>query len=160
MAHIETVGTIRSPFTRIEDMPIQPAGAGDTRGSVVVENAYAEGVKDLSGFSHIYLLYLFHKAGQMSLKVTPFMDTVEKGVYATRSPLRPNHIGISIVRLLSVKENVLTIEGVDVLDHTPLIDIKPYIENFDRVENSTSGWMTADRDEVAKTRSDGRFGLK
>ena len=158
MAHIETIGTIRSPFNRIEDMPIQPAGAGDTRGTVEVGNAYAEGLKDLSGFSHIYLLYLFHKAGRMSLTVTPFMDPAEKGVYATRSPLRPNHIGISIVRLVSLQENILTIEGVDVLDNTPLIDIKPYIENFDRVEDSTSGWMTADREEVAKTRSDGRFG--
>lgn len=158
MAQIETIGTIRSPFGRIEDMPIQPAGAGDTRGTVEVDNAYAEGLKDLSGFSHIYLLYRFHKAGRMCLTVTPFMDTAERGVYATRSPLRPNHIGISIVRLVSVQENILTIEGVDVLDGTPLIDIKPYIENFDRVENSTSGWMTADREEVAKTRSDGRFG--
>ena len=158
MAHMETIGTIRSPFTRIEDMPIQPTGAGDTRGSVEVVKTYSEGLKDLSGFSHIYLLYLFHKAGRMSLTVTPFMDTAERGVYATRSPLRPNHIGISIVRLLWVEDNILTIEGVDVLDGTPLIDIKPYIENFDRVENSTSGWMTAGRDEVAKIRSDGRFG--
>lgn len=158
MAHIETIGTIRSPFGRIEDMPIQPSGAGDTRGTVEVDKAYAEGLKDLSGFSHIYLLYLFHKAGRMSLTVTPFMDNVERGVYATRSPLRPNHIGNSIVRLLSVEDNIITIEGVDMLDSTPLIDIKPYIENFDRVENSISGWMIADREEVANTRSDGRFG--
>ncbi|MCF8045460.1 MAG: tRNA (N6-threonylcarbamoyladenosine(37)-N6)-methyltransferase TrmO [Desulfarculaceae bacterium] len=158
MAYIESIGTIRSPFTRIEDMPIQPTGAGETAGSVEVNKAYKEGLKDLAGFSHVYLLYLFHKAGRMSLTVTPFMDTVERGVYATRSPLRPNHIGISIVRLLSVEKNIITIGGVDVLDGTPLIDIKPYIENFDRVENSVSGWMTADREEVAKTRSDGRFG--
>ncbi|MFO7753360.1 MAG: tRNA (N6-threonylcarbamoyladenosine(37)-N6)-methyltransferase TrmO [Desulfobacteraceae bacterium] len=155
---METIGYIRSSFTRIEDMPIQPTGADDTTGRVEVAEEYAEGLKDLSGFSHIYLIYRFHKAGRMSLTVTPFMDTVERGVYATRSPLRPNHIGISIVRLLSVEKNVLVVQGVDVLDQTPLIDIKPYIENFDRVEESTSGWMTADRDEVARARSDGRFG--
>jgi len=87
----------------------------------------------------------------------PFMDNVPRGVFATRSPLRPNHIGLSIVELVEVNKNVVTIKGVDVLDGTPLLDIKPYIAHFDHVNNSRSGWMQATNDEVMKKRSDGRF---
>jgi tRNA-Thr(GGU) m(6)t(6)A37 methyltransferase TsaA len=138
-------------------MPIQPGGAKDTKGTIHLDKKYKEGLKDLEGFSHIYLIYHFHKADKVSLSVKPFMDNEYRGVFSTRSPLRPNHIGISIVRLIDIKNCVITVEGIDVLDNTPLLDIKPYIENFDSVENSRSGWMTADIDEVAKKRSDSRF---
>ncbi len=154
---MEPIGIIRTPFTRIENMPIQPKGAGDTEGTVHVYAQYAEGLRDLEGFSHIYLVYLFHKADKMRLSVVPFMDTNSRGVFATRSPLRPNHIGLSIVELAGIDNNVLTVKGIDVLDQTPLLDIKPYIEAFDSVENSTSGWMTADVGEIAEKRSDDRF---
>ncbi len=154
---MEPIGIIRTPFTRIENMPIQPRGAADVQGEVHVQEQYADGLQDLEGFSHIYLIYLFHKVEKTRLMVVPFMDTTERGVFSTRSPLRPNHIGLSIVELVNINNRVLTVKGVDVLDQTPLLDIKPYIEAFDRVENSASGWMTGKAEEVAEKRSDDRF---
>lgn len=154
---MEPIGIIRTPFTRIENMPIQPRGAGDTEGKLHIHEQYAEGLRDLDGFSHLYLIYLFHKADKTSLSVVPFMDTTPRGVFATRSPLRPNHIGLSIVALAGIDDRVITVKGIDVLDQTPLLDIKPYIEAFDAVENSTSGWMKADAADVADKRSDDRF---
>ena len=154
---MKPIGIIHSPFTDIENMPIQPKGAMNIEGTVHVQEHYIEGLKDLNGFSHIYLIYLFHKAGRACLTVTPFMDKFERGVFATRSPLRPNHIGLSIVQLVKIEGAILTIRGVDIIDGTPLLDIKPYIENFDSVINSTSGWMTADLREVSEKRSDDRF---
>ncbi|MGE0084102.1 MAG: tRNA (N6-threonylcarbamoyladenosine(37)-N6)-methyltransferase TrmO [Desulfococcaceae bacterium] len=154
---MEPIGIIHSPFKNLENMPIQPKGAADIEGTVHIDEHYVEGLTDLDGFSHIYLIYLFHKADRTCLTVTPFLDTVERGVFATRSPLRPNHIGISIVQLIKAEGAVLTVKGIDVLDGTPLLDIKPYIENFDAVSKSSSGWMTADKQEVAAKRSDSRF---
>ena len=154
---MKPIGIIHSPFTDIENMPIQPKGAMNIEGTVHIQEHYIEGLKDLNGFSHIYLIYLFHKAGRACLTVTPFMDKFERGVFATRSPLRPNHIGLSIVQLVKIEGAILTIRGVDIIDGTPLLDIKPYIENFDSVINSTSGWMTADLREVSEKRSDDRF---
>ncbi len=151
------IGTIRSPFTQLADMPVQPKGAADITGTVIVEPQFAQGLDDLEGFSHIYLLYHFHKAGAMKLKVVPFLDTTERGVFATRSPLRPNHIGISIVELLKRDGNELTIRGVDILDNTPLYDIKPYIAAFDQVHHSRSGWLSAGEEEIRNKRSDDRF---
>jgi tRNA (adenine37-N6)-methyltransferase len=154
---VEPIGIIHSPFTEIENMPIQPKGAADVEGTVHIHESYVEGLKDLEGFSHIYLIYLFHKAERISLTVTPFMDSTERGVFATRSPLRPNHIGLSIVQLVKIENGILTVRGIDVLDGTPLLDIKPYIRNFDSVAGSLSGWMAASEEQVAKKRSDGRF---
>ena len=154
---MKPIGIIHSPFTDIENMPIQPKGAMNIEGTVHIQEHYIEGLKDLNGFSHIYLIYLFHKAGRACLTVTPFMDKFERGVFATRSPLRPNHIGLSIVQLVKIEGAILTIRGVDIIDGTPLLDIKPYIENFDSVINSTSGWMTADLREVSEKRSDDCF---
>lgn len=154
---MEPIGIIHSPFTDVENMPVQPRGAEGVTGFIRIEEQYVEGLKDLEGFSHVYLIYLFHKAGKTRLTVTPFLDTRERGVFATRSPLRPNHIGLSIVRLAGIEGNTLFIRDVDVLNETPLLDIKPYIENFDAVAESSSGWMTASADEVSATRSDGRF---
>ncbi len=154
---MQPIGIIHTPFTTLEDMPIQPKGARETQGTIEINKQYTEGLADLAGFSHIYLLYQFHKAKRTALQVIPFMDTENRGVYATRSPLRPNHIGLSIVRLISVEENIITVAGIDVLSGTPLFDIKPYIAAFDGIKESRSGWMQASMEEVAKKRSDQRF---
>jgi tRNA-Thr(GGU) m(6)t(6)A37 methyltransferase TsaA len=151
------IGVIHSPFTTLENMPIQPRGANDAIGNIVLELQYIEGLKDLDGFSHIYLLYHFNAAKRSEMTVTPFMDTEPRGVFSTRSPLRPNHIGLSIVQLQAIDKNRITVSGIDVLDGTPLLDIKPYIRQFDAVESSTSGWLQAGEDEVRNTRSDERF---
>lgn len=157
MRKIKPIGTIHSPYNSIKDMPIQPKGASEVEGYVIVDEEYEDGLQDLDGFSHIYLLYSFHATKRMELLVTPFLDKQTRGVFATRSPLRPNHIGISIVKLLRVEGNKLFVGGIDVLDQTPLLDIKPYIENFDAVQDSVSGWQQASNEEIRKKRSDNRF---
>ncbi len=154
---MQPIGIIHSPFKNLKDMPIQPKGAAIREGEVEVFADFAEGLRDLDGFSHIYLLYQFHQAQRTELSVVPFMDTVARGVFATRSPLRPNHIGLSIVELVKIEANIVTIRGVDVLDGTPLLDIKPYIAAFDEILGSRSGWMQASREQVSAARSDDRF---
>lgn len=153
------IGVIRTPFTELQGMPIQPAGAGDTQGEVIIRPDLAEGLQDLEGFSHIYLIYCLHKVNQMQLKVIPFMDTEPHGVFATRSPVRPARLGLSVVELIAVADNRLTVRGVDMLDESPLLDIKPYIPAFDCPDdaNVRAGWMTATRTEVSNKRSDQRF---
>jgi tRNA-Thr(GGU) m(6)t(6)A37 methyltransferase TsaA len=157
MQTITPIGVIHTPFQNIEDMPIQPKGAAGTKGQIQVDAAFQPGLEDLDGFSHIYLIYSFHKVTRTELTVVPFMDTQSRGVYATRSPLRPNHIGISIVRLEKIEGNLLHVLDIDVLNGTPLLDIKPYMEKFDAVKHSTSGWMQASDKAVAEKRSDSRF---
>lgn len=151
------IGIIRTPFTQLQGMPIQPCGAKEVIGEVIVDPQFQEGLKDLDGFSHIYLIYHLHQAAPAKLTVIPFMDTVPRGIFATRSPVRPSQLGLSIVELLSVEENRLQIRGVDILDGTPLLDIKPFIKAFDCPEEAASGWMTAERKEVAERKSDHRF---
>ncbi|MFP3867884.1 MAG: tRNA (N6-threonylcarbamoyladenosine(37)-N6)-methyltransferase TrmO [Desulfobacteraceae bacterium] len=153
----EYIGVIHSPFTALENMPIQPVGAQDVEGEVIVEERFQAGLKDLKGFSHIYLIYHFHQAIRTELEVLPYMDTEKRGVFATRSPLRPSHLGLSIVELLGIEGNRLKIRGVDILDGTPLLDIKPYILHFDHREGATSGWMKSSREDVEGRRSDDRF---
>jgi tRNA-Thr(GGU) m(6)t(6)A37 methyltransferase TsaA len=157
MHDVKPIGMIHSPHKSIEDMPIQPKGAAEVIGQVIVDEKYIDGLQDLDGFSHLYLLYSFHKATRTELLVTPFMDKQTRGVFATRSPLRPNHIGISIVKLIKVEANTVFVEGIDVLDETPLLDIKPYIEKFDSVQASVSGWLQASDEEIKAKRSDERF---
>ena len=157
MHDINPIGIIHSPHKSIEDMPIQPKGASEVVGHVIVHDEYIDGLQDLDGFSHIYLLYSFHKATRTEMHVTPFMDKQTRGVFATRSPLRPNHIGISIVNVIRVEGNKVFVKGLDILDETPLLDIKPYIEKFDTVQDSVSGWLQASDEEIRKERSDERF---
>ena len=157
MYAINPIGIIHSPHESIENMPIQPKGATEVAGHVIVDEKYIDGLQDLDGFSHIYLLYSFHKATRIEMHVTPFMDRQTRGVFATRSPLRPNHIGISIVNLIRVEGNKVFVEGIDILDGTPLLDIKPYIEKFDVVQDSVSGWLQASDEEIRRKRSDERF---
>lgn len=154
---IHQIGTIHSPYKELTGMPIQPIGCTGIIGTIEVDEELQPGLSDLEGFSHIYIFYHFHKATRTELSVIPFMDTKPRGVFSTRSPLRPNHMGMSIVELVKIKENVLTVRGIDVLDNTPLLDIKPYIKAFDLIHESTSGWMKAKQSEVNKKRSDDRF---
>lgn len=151
------VGTIHSPFATIKGMPIQPTGALGVRGTVEVLPAYTEALVDLDGFSHIILLYHFHKSLTYSLSVVPFLDDRPHGVFATRAPKRPNQIGLSVVELERVEGNVLHVINVDILDNTPLIDIKPYVKEFDYYESSRSGWIEKGTHTVESKRSDERF---
>lgn len=153
----QPIGTVHSPFQDIKGMPIQPAGASGIRGSIEIEPEFVEGLKDLEGFSHVILLYHFHRARESKLLVTPFMDTQLRGVFATRAPKRPNPIGLSVVKLLSVDGNVLQIENLDILDGTPLLDIKPYVPEFDEHPAERVGWLAQARGMVVKRRSDARF---
>ena len=151
------IGIIRTPFTELQGMPIQPAGAREVLGEVIVYPELTEGLRDLDGFSHIYLIYHLHKVVDTRLTVIPFMDKVPRGVFATRAPVRPSRLGLSIVELLEVEDNRLTVRGVDILDGSPLIDIKPYIAAFDCPPHASSGWMTATRSEVNSKHADDRF---
>ena len=151
------IGTIHSPFTTLEKMPIQPSGARDVTGKIVLDQKLEAGLADLDGFSHIILLYYFHRSSGYRLSVTPFLDTVERGLFSTRAPRRPNPIGLSIVKLLGIEDNVLNIQGVDVLDGTPLLDIKPWVPAFDVRENARSGWLEQSRKDGRTATSDDRF---
>ncbi len=151
------IGIIHSPFHDIEGMPIQPSGAKGVKGSVELLPEFSPGLKDLEGFSHIILLYHFHLSDGYSLEVKPFLDDTLRGVFATRAPRRPNAIGLSVVMLLKIAGNVLQIENVDVVDGTPLLDIKPYVSSFDAVEGEQTGWLTERSVEARGAKSDGRF---
>jgi len=157
---LKQIATIKSPFCNLVDMPVQPKGACDTIATIEFKDEYKDGLTDLDGFSHLYLIYYFHKIKEPKLKVVPFNDKThtQRGVFATRTPMHPNSIGLSVVELVDVKDNIVTIKGIDVLDGTPLLDIKPYIENFDKVDGDVkSGWMISSLDEVKNKRSDERF---
>jgi len=137
---IKQIGIIHTPFKTREETPIQPFRS-KAIGQVEVFKEYEEGLTDIEGFSHIILLYNFHKSEGYSLMVKPFLDDKLKGLFATRAPKRPNQIGLSVVRLLIREENVLFVEGIDVLDGTPLIDIKPYVPNFEPNTEFKIGWL-------------------
>ena len=153
----EAIGVIHSPFKELEGMPIQPGGATDVRGTVEVFEPYREGLDDLDGFSHIYLIYHFHLSQGYRLHIIPFMDDVERGLFSTRAPKRPNPIGLSIVALDGVESGLLHIRNVDVLDGTPLLDIKPFAPEFDAQENVRTGWLEKAGRSVSGKRSDDRF---
>lgn len=153
----EPIGVIHSPFQKTEGMPIQPSGAIGVQGTVELFPGFAQGLKDLDGFSRIILLYHFHRSTGYSLLVTPFLDSVERGVFATRAPRRPNAIGLSVVRLVRVEGDTLHIENIDILDGTPLLDIKPYVPEFDQQLPNRIGWLEGVEDRVRKSRADDRF---
>ncbi|MGA2505401.1 MAG: tRNA (N6-threonylcarbamoyladenosine(37)-N6)-methyltransferase TrmO [Anaerolineales bacterium] len=133
------IGIIHSPFTDKSQTPIQ-ASRSEAAGFVEIYPEFAEGLQDLEGFSHIILLYFFHESSEYSLLVKPFLDDQLRGLFATRYPARPNQIGLSVVRLISQIGSVLEVEGVDTLDGTPLLDIKPYVADFDLRTGTRSGW--------------------
>ncbi|MBN2354687.1 tRNA (N6-threonylcarbamoyladenosine(37)-N6)-methyltransferase TrmO [candidate division KSB1 bacterium] len=151
------IGVIRSPFTDPQGMPIQPSSAAGARGYILLDDSYAAGLKDLDGFSHAILLYHFHKAKEVRMKVVPFLDQHERGVFATRAPCRPNPIGLSVVRLFSIEGTRIEIENIDVLDGTPLLDIKPYVPEFDTPAVCRIGWIEQSRHRAVLQKADGRF---
>lgn len=153
----EAIGTIHTPFKQIRGMPIQPNGAAGVKGRVEMLPRYAEGLRDLEGFSHIILIYHFHRVREQRLMVLPFLDEVERGVFATRAPTRPNPVGISVVKLVKIEGNRLHIEGIDVLDQTPLLDIKPYVPAFNPEKVERVGWLSKKEDAVHAQRADRRF---
>jgi tRNA (adenine37-N6)-methyltransferase len=136
----EPIGVIHTPFRTKDDCPIQPLYAADQKGRVEIFEQYAQGLKDIETFSHIYLIYQFDRAGEVEMIRPTFLDDTPRGLFATRHPCRPNSIGISIVKLVRRDNNILEVEGIDVLDKTPLLDIKPYIPRFDRIEEASAGW--------------------
>ncbi|MBI5550243.1 MAG: tRNA (N6-threonylcarbamoyladenosine(37)-N6)-methyltransferase TrmO [Desulfobacterales bacterium] len=151
------IGTIHSPYRSIEEMPIQPIGDGSAQGTVVLEAAYADGLEDIEGFSHLILIYQFHRVRGFDLKVKPFLDDQTHGLFATRAPRRPNPIGLSVVPLLSREGNVLLVDKLDVLDGTPLLDIKPFVPDFDSPMVTSIGWLTGKMRRAKQMRSDDRF---
>ncbi len=150
---INQIGVIHSPYATKTSCPIQGVAAPMGEGFVELFPEYAEGLKDIEGFSHIILLYRFDKAGEVKLVRPTFLDDTAHGVFASRHPCRPNGIGISIVKLNSRKDNILNVSRIDVLDGTPLIDIKPYVPKFDNIESATGGWT---EDKALRPKPEGR----
>lgn len=148
----KAIGVIHSEHTVPENTPIQPIYAEPCKGRVEVLPEFAEGLIDLDGFSHIYLIYHLDRAGEPSMKVKPFLQDVERGLFSTRAPRRPNGIGMSIVRLTKVDGNVLEVEGLDMLDGTPLLDIKPYTTRFDCIQTDRNGWQDDVPEDAAQAR--------
>lgn len=154
----EPIGVIRTPFDSPEGMPIQPVGDDAAEGVVELADAYADGLDDLDGFSHCILLYHFHASGDDApLEVEPFLDDESRGVFATRAPQRPNPIGLSVVEIESVADNELTVTGIDVVDQTPLLDIKPFVPEFDVPTDADTGWLTATQSTIRSKEADERF---
>jgi tRNA (adenine37-N6)-methyltransferase len=151
------IGVVHSPFKEPKNVPIQATAAKGTAGTIELYPQYVEGLNDLEGFSHIILLYHFHLITGCPLMVKPFLDDKLHGVFATRSPARPNKIGISVVHLSRIENNVLHIQDVDIIDGTPLIDIKPYVPEFDCRKNVKIGWFNGKINKLATTKDDGRF---
>jgi tRNA-Thr(GGU) m(6)t(6)A37 methyltransferase TsaA len=151
----QPIGFVHSPHQTSSGTPIQPSRARGIQGTVELEEKYGEALTDLDGFSHIVLICHLHKASPFKLKVVPYLDSELRGVFATRAPSRPNPIGLSVVRLLGIDGNVLRIEGVDLLDGTPVLDIKPYVREFDDQAEVRCGWL--DEVEDRATAADARF---
>ena len=155
---LRSIGVIHTPHPTREGAPIQPTGARGVRGQVMIDPDLRDGLDDLDGFSHIVLIYRLHLSRGYDLRVKPFLDTVKRGLFATRAPRRPNPIGISVVRLISIENNVLVVEDVDMVDGTPLLDIKPYMPDFDIPEGKTStGWYERSKGDPQRMKADGRF---
>ena len=152
------IGIIRTPHKTREGTPIQPPGAKGIIGEVEVDPAFIEGLKDLGGFSHLILLYHFHLSEGYELTVCPFLDKKPHGVFSTRAPRRPTPIGLSVVRLLSIRDCTLTVEGVDMVDQTPLLDIKPFVPDFDIPDGDIrAGWLEQNSEKAQKMKADNRF---
>ena len=146
------IGLICSPHKELSKIPIQPVFCEGIEGTVILDTRYIDGLKDLDEFSHIYLFYYFNQSQKTCLRVKPYLSDDEHGIFATRAPHRPNKLGMSLVRLLRVEDNILYVSDIDILDGTPLLDIKPYIQRFDSRETAKSGWQDAVRDDVASVR--------
>jgi tRNA-Thr(GGU) m(6)t(6)A37 methyltransferase TsaA len=157
MIEMNPIGIVHTPFRQLEGMPIQPAGAVGVTGTVEVFEEFRAGLKDLDGFSHIILIYVFHRSQGFNLEVVPFLDTQPRGLFATRAPRRPNPIGLSTVQLDRIENGHLLVRNVDMLDGTPLLDIKPYVPEFDSHTEIRTGWLEQAGKTVANRKSDDRF---
>ncbi len=155
----QPIGIIRTPFVSVSEMPIQPSGANGAKGIIELNPDLTLGLFDLEGFSHLILIYHLHLVSGYKLSVVPFMDDRPHGIFATRAPARPNPIGISIVELKKIETNLLYIEGVDMLNGTPLLDIKPFFTKFDNRPVAKAGWLEGKHHaDIMKIKSDDRFG--
>ncbi|MBM9615075.1 tRNA (N6-threonylcarbamoyladenosine(37)-N6)-methyltransferase TrmO [Desulfobulbus rhabdoformis] len=139
------IGYFKTPFTALENVPIQPTEAKSAEGIIEVFPEFAEGLKDLEGFSHVHVLYHLHAMIGYDLMVKPCLDAKLRGIFATRAAKRPNPIGLSVMRLAKVTDTSVVLHGVDVLDHTPVLDIKPYVADFDRCDADRFGWLEGKR---------------
>ena len=137
---LSPIGIIHTPYKDPQGVPIQPVFSKDVVGTVEVLPEYKKGLSDLDGFSHIILLYFFHKSTGYKLLCRPFLDNQERDLFATRAPRRPNPIGLSVVELLKIEDHVMTVGSPDILDGTPLLDIKPYVPEFDCRDTVKTGW--------------------
>ena len=151
------IGIIRTPFLDAEGMPIQATAAVGVPGRIEIDAEFVEGLADLDGFSHLILVYHLHRVSAARLTVTPFLDDRPHGIFATRSPARPNPIGLSTVRLVAITGSTLEVEDVDMVDGTPLLDIKPYVPAFDERHDVRVGWFTDRLGGLPEARADDRF---
>ncbi len=149
------IGYVRSPFKDQHGTPIQPSFAKDAVGELILEEQYKEALADVDGFERLWVLCAFHRTAPYKPRLVPYRDTVERGLFATRAPSRPNPIGLSVVKLLRVEGNIIHVTNVDMLDGTPILDIKPYVPRFDAYPNSKAGWL--DRKTTSRQCADGRF---
>lgn len=150
-----TIGALFTPFKNIAHMPIQPTGSKAAEGYAEILPEFIQGLQDLEGFSHVILIYHFHRQQIVKLRVTPFLDDRQHGVFATRAPSRPNAIGLSVVKLMRMADNRIYLGNLDMLDGTPLLDIKPYVPQFDSYPHATAGWL--ENKNPGEMTSDGRF---
>lgn len=151
------IGVVHSPFLEPRNVPIQAVAAKSVEGTIEIYSEYVEGLIDIEGFGYLILLYHFHLVKGESLMVKPFLDDNFHGVFATRSPARPNPIGISIVQLTKIENNTLHVQDIDIIDGTPLLDIKPYVPEFDIRKTDKIGWFSSKIGKLDSTRDDGRF---
>jgi len=151
------IGVIHTPFKEPKGTPIQPKAGKGIRGVVELQPEYVDGLADLQNFSHIILIYHLHLSRGFKLKVVPYLDDEERGLFATRAPRRPNAIGLSVVRLDKIEKNKLYVRDIDIIDGTPLLDIKPYVPVFDEPENVKFGWLKQRVHKLPGKKDDGRF---
>jgi len=151
------IGYVHSPIKTVEDSPIQSVGADNIKGYIELDSSLVDGLKDLDGFSHIIVLYHFHESKNPKLLCKPFLDNIEHGIFAIRGPNRPNAIGLSIVSNIKIENNIIHIGNVDILDGSPVLDIKPYVTEFDSFTNTRSGWLEKNAKRSKTIRSDARF---
>jgi len=151
------IGVIHTPFPEPKGAPIQPSRSSHAKGRIEIYPEFQPGLCDLDGFSHITLVYYFHLSEGFDLAVTPFLDTQLRGLFSTRAPRRPNAIGLSVVRLLSIEDGVINIEDVDMVEGTPLLDIKPFIPAFEDIDSYRLGWLEGKTNRADNTSADDRF---
>ncbi len=151
------IGIIYSPFKEAAGTPIQPSQSDGAEGRVELFEEFLPGLEDIDGFSHIILLYHFHLSRGFNLKVVPFLDDQKHGLFATRTPNRPNPIGLSVVRLGRIEKNTIYVKDIDIIDKTPLLDIKPYVHSFDGRDDVKIGWLENKLRDAGNRRADERF---